>query len=703
MPEPKESLDQALSKWDRDAVKPWVEEAQRQREEFIDRFPLAAWPSMSLETYALGTEKFRDSFSYWLEYKTAKLGSVRGGQARKHLLYIQNKSLGWYFDPTYSSIEEAWDAVRAGFVHGFELAQKGEFAAIDDIDAIRGGGAVRTKATFIYFPDQLLPICSSGHLEHFLTLLGAKPTIGVVALNRQLFELMHADSRFAGWTPYEMERFFYSWADPRETLTVVKIAPGEGAKFWDDCLRNGYICVGWDEVGDLRAYASPEEFRESFNTCYHDTYHGNKSQITNKANEVWTLMTLEPGDLVVANRGKSHVLAIGTVNEPGYEWRPERENHKHTVAVDWDTSFDKDIEPVERWGLTTVAKVPHTLYQKIISGPAPHPGPDELLTQIEAALTRRGQAILYGPPGTGKTRAARQFSVWWLQRGNGADATPALGSTEKLIQLENHLGTANVTGTGVGQLTRVTFHPSYTYEDFVEGYKPSPSSGEGLHLAMTDGIFTQVCDAAAADPERSYLLVIDEINRGNLPKIFGELITLLELDKRGLEVTLPQSGRKLCVPKNVYLVGTMNTADRSIRLLDAAIRRRFAFIELMPDLDILTGATVGPLELGQFLAHLNQEIAKTAGREKQIGHSYFLDPDGQPIVNVDEFARRFREELLPLLQEYAYDNFDELEGYLGNKLVKASEQRFDDTILADPDMLLQTLSDTYKSAAAAGA
>ena len=187
-----------------------------------------------------------------------------------------------------------------------------------------------------------------------------------------------------------------------------------------------------------------------------------------------------------------------------------------------------------------------------------------------------------------------------------------------------------------------------TYEDFIEGFRPDASGAGGLSLALEDGVFKRVCRAAQANPGRPYLLLIDEINRGNVAKIMGELLTLLERDKRGLSVTLPQSKETFSVPPNVFLLGTMNTADRSIKLLDAALRRRFAFIECMPDTELLHGAAVGELALDDFLDGLNQRIARFEGREKQVGHSYLL-VDGQPVDEVDEFAARFREEILPLL------------------------------------------------------
>ena len=247
------------------------------------------------------------------------------------------------------------------------------------------------------------------------------------------------------------------------------------------------------------------------------------------------------------------------------------------------------------------------------------------------------------------------------------------------------------TTASVGSLTRVTFHPSYTYEDFIEGFRPDAGGAGGLSLALEDGVFKRVCRAAQANPDRPYLLLIDEINRGNVAKIMGELLTLLERDKRGLTLTLPQSKETFSVPANVFLLGTMNTADRSIKLLDAALRRRFAFIECMPDTELLHGAAVGELALDDFLDGLNQRIARFEGREKQVGHSYLL-VDGQPVDEVEEFAARFREEILPLLQEYCYDDYAMLAKFIGTELVDADAGTLDAEKVDDAEQLVAALA-----------
>ena len=169
-----------------------------------------------------------------------------------------------------------------------------------------------------------------------------------------------------------------------------------------------------------------------------------------------------------------------------------------------------------------------------------------------------------------------------------------------------------------------TFHPGYGYEDFIEGLRPKTVNGQ-MVFESRDGIFKRLCADAAKHPDRHFFLVVDEINRGDVPRIFGELITVIEHDKRGWQITLPVTGSSFVVPRNVFLVGTMNTADRSISLLDTALRRRFGFVELMPDSSQLGGRTAGGLPLGAWLEALNARLRqhlKRDARNLQVGHAY---------------------------------------------------------------------------------
>ena len=223
----------------------------------------------------------------------------------------------------------------------------------------------------------------------------------------------------------------------------------------------------------------------------------------------------------------------------------------------------------------------------------------------------------------------------------------------------------------------VTFHQAYSYEDFVEGIRPVTDDETGnLTYMVVPGVFQRIALKAKTDPAQRYAIFIDEINRGNIAKIFGELITLIEADKRavyskegakvsGMELTLPYSGRKFGVPKNLDLYGTMNTADRSIALLDTALRRRFNFQELLPDAGLISGSggdgyvddgEGGSINLRALLTALNQRIHFLLNRDMTIGHSYFM--------NVRDFAELktvFLRQIIPLLQEYFYEDWHRIQ------------------------------------------
>jgi 5-methylcytosine-specific restriction protein B len=214
----------------------------------------------------------------------------------------------------------------------------------------------------------------------------------------------------------------------------------------------------------------------------------------------------------------------------------------------------------------------------------------------------------------------------------------------------------------------VTFHQSYAYEDFVEGLRPKTEQGDAAVLAfeMKPGIFRSLCALAKDDPNNQYVLVIDEINRGNIAKIFGELMTLIEADKRDKRsVELPYSKEDFSVPGNLTIIGTMNTADRSIALLDVALRRRFAFLELLPEPELLDPITVSvaeedDLNLGACLRKINHRIAELRGADYQIGHSYFLplqdiSAEAEQLIGLDDI---WNYQVVPLLKEYFYGQAD---------------------------------------------
>jgi 5-methylcytosine-specific restriction protein B len=223
-------------------------------------------------------------------------------------------------------------------------------------------------------------------------------------------------------------------------------------------------------------------------------------------------------------------------------------------------------------------------------------------------------------------------------------------------------------GDGKSPLVRVTsFHPEYGYEDFIEGFRPSEAPNGNLAFSMRPGIFRQLCAAASASPDENFFLVIDEINRGDVPRIFGELLTLLERDKRGESLLLPASGEAFRVPTNVYLLGTMNTADRSIALMDVALRRRFGFVELPPDYTLLDDSLVGGVPIGPWLRFINEKIRSLGGgdsRNRQIGHAFLLS-GGQVIETVDQFVAVLRDDIVPLLEEYCYEDYGQLKNILG--------------------------------------
>lgn len=296
--------------------------------------------------------------------------------------------------------------------------------------------------------------------------------------------------------------------------------------------------------------------------------------------------------------------------------------------------------------------------------------------------------ILFGPPGTGKTYNSIKYAVDTVDTKFNQDVKDYTDYIKKFNELKE-----------VGRIAFTTFHQSYGYEEFIEGIKPnlsnssaeknsegnkpnlSDNSEKKISYKIAEGVFKKCCEEARGK-SGNYVFIIDEINRGNISKIFGELITLIEDSKRegeleAMSVILPYSKENFSVPKNVYILGTMNTADRSISLMDTALRRRFEFVEMMPDEDLLDKVVVEEdINIHEMLKIMNRRIEALYDREHTLGHAFFMPLNNEKKATIDKLASIFKNKIIPLLQEYFYEDYEKIMLVLGIDPQNTDDSKF---------------------------
>lgn len=443
--------------------------------------------------------------------------------------------------------------------------------------------------------------------------------------------------------------------DGVQTVRYWLYAPGRGACMWDEFYERGVMGLGWHELGDLRGYATKEEMRQRLLETRDDS-----TSQTNSARAVWQFANeMKPGDVVFVKRGLKEIIGRGVVTGD-YVYDPDGGEYPHLRDVSWNRqgSWRSDQQFAMKT-LTEITDYPDLLARieayfendedafdgAEMSAPLIEYPVEKFLGEvymdrqrydaIVGLLRAKKNIILQGAPGVGKTFAAKRLAYSMM---GVKDA-----SRVKLVQ----------------------FHQSYSYEDFIEGYRPS---GAGFELVK--GVFYSFCRKAADDQDNDYFFIIDEINRGNLSTIFGELFMLIESDKRGPEYKLQllYSHELFCVPANVHIIGMMNTADRSLAMLDYALRRRFAFVELRPAFDsdgfreYCAGLDNSRFEaLVREVVALNKAIAadESLGDGFCIGHSYFCNMKPENCTDA-ALASIVEYELIPMLKEYWFDEPDKV-------------------------------------------
>lgn len=573
-------------------------------------------------------------------------------------------------------IDNLWDLLEKAIAYSDEASTDNKNAFIAAYDTVTKQKMIKWNITMgLYWarPYTFINLDSTNrafitdvdNMPHYFTTIFSDINKGLPGGRNYLFMCEQAKNAL-NQKEYEYHSFpelsYYAWKSNQSgkteetTTTTVDsniketnywiYSPGDNASMWDEFYKSGIMGIGWDDVTDLKGFSSKEEIKDYMKKVYDPSY-----SYKNNAHCLWQFANeIKVGDVIFVKKGMHKIIGKGIVTSD-YIYDTSRSTYKHIRKVDWQNKgeWEHPGQAVMKT-LTNISAYPDYV-QKLLALFAedtseevseqkeikyPLYSKDDFLNEVymdedtyntlTELLEAKYNVILQGAPGVGKTFAAKRL------------AYSIMGQKD------------------TSRVAMVQFHQSYSYEDFIQGYRPSKDGFE-----LENGTFYKFCKEAEEDNERPYFFIIDEINRGNLSKILGELMMLIEKDKRGEKIKLLYSNEWFTVPQNVRIIGMMNTADRSLALMDYALRRRFAFFDFAPAFssegfkNYLAEKNSQKLEsLITAVESLNNTISsdESLGDGFRNGHSYFCT-DGEIT---DEWLKSVVEyEVIPLIKEYWFD------------------------------------------------
>ena len=627
------------------------EEARKRRntllEDFLKAFPLSSLKDMTLEQYTNLNKE--DSFCYCLEFHTYELGSIGGGASSKFGIYkYQNQptakanritydnKYAWYTKYKKATSQEAFEVVKNAIIKIATYANTGNYEAIDTISEF--GDALKWKIAFLYSNNQLVPIYKKDMLVKLATHFGLTGAKAMPISKLQAF-LMQQKGSMDIFDYYEellviLKELGYS----QTTEATNEIEDNTDKQYWWLVASPKIWSFSKMKVGDIQDY-----------TLYNEN--GNPRRVFQN------FVNAKKGDIVIGYEANpvKQIVAIAEIDTPSDEQHIcFKKIESLQYPIDYATFKDapelKRMEFIQNknGSLFKVTPVEYEYLIDLIRESNPRAENKQLesytkenflnevymseedYTKLRSLLQNKKNIILQGAPGVGKTFSAKRL------------AFSMMGEKDE------------------SRIEFIQFHQNYSYEDFMMGYRPNEDGG----FELKKGVFYNFCKRAQSNPDKDYFFIIDEINRGNLSKIFGELLMLIEKDYRDTEIKLAYNGEMFSVPSNLYIIGMMNTADRSLAMIDYALRRRFSFYEIIPGFDTegfkKYQEAIGNDKFDRVvnaIVSLNQEIIAddSLGSGFCIGHSYFCTSKPNDInelwlENIVEY------DIKPMLREYWFDN-----------------------------------------------